>query len=160
MIYSGTYDVQSIQASVRPGAIAVTCSFTIGSVASSCIVSICEVVNGNVSMMCEDLSVPRNPSTSETTEELNNLQPGVYAIVGVTVKSGVEMIPFTSGDMTFLQLQNIEVMVGPPETPTMATDFTVGKSYTPCIIMYCLYVHVVVNGFAYYYYVQVPLNHF
>ena len=133
MIYSGTYDVQSIQASVRPGAIAVTCSFTIGSVASSCIVSICEVVNGNVSMMCEDLSVPRNPSASETTEELNNLQPGVYAIVGVTVKSGVEMIPFTSGDMTFLQLQNIEVMVGPPETPTMATDFTVGKSYTQCV---------------------------
>ncbi len=138
----GTYDVQSIQSSTRPGAIAVTCSFTIGSVASSCIVRICEVVNGNISTMCQDLPVPRNPSTSETTRELNNLQPGVYAIVGVTVNSGGEMIPFTSGDMTFLQLQNMEVIVGPPTTPTMAIDFTVGKSYSKCLLYMCVNVPI------------------
>ena len=81
-------------------------------------------------MMCEDLSVPRNPSASETTEELNNLQPGVYAIVGVTVKSGVEMILFTSGDLSFLQLHNIEVTVGSTTTLTtiaIYNDVTVGK---------------------------------
>ena len=74
-MYTGTYDVQSIQSSTRPGVIAVTCSFTTGSVASSCIVRICEVINGNVSMMCQDLSVPRSPSASETTQELNDVQP-------------------------------------------------------------------------------------
>ncbi len=81
-------------------------------------------------MMCEDLSVPRNSSASETTEELNNLQPGVYAIVGVTVRSGVEMINFTSGDLRFLQLHNIEVTVGSTTTPTtiaIYNDLTVGK---------------------------------
>ncbi len=111
--HAGTYDIQSIQTSTRPGTIAVTCSFTTGSVESSCIVRICEVINGNISMMCQDLSVPRSPSVSETTQELNNLQPGVYAIVGVTVNSsGGEMIPFTSGDLRFLQLQNIEIAIG------------------------------------------------
>ncbi len=81
-------------------------------------------------MMCEDLSVSRNPSASETTAELNNLQPGVYAIVGVTVKSGVEMILFTSGDLSFLQLHNIEVTVGSTTTLTtiaIYNDVTVGK---------------------------------
>ncbi len=76
-------------------------------------------------MMCQDLSVPRNPSSSEATQELNNLQPGVYAIVGVTVNSsGGEMIPFTSGDLRFLQLQNINVTEESPTTPTMATEIT------------------------------------
>ncbi len=78
-------------------------------------------------MMCQDLSVPRNPSSSEATQELNNLQPGVYAIVGVTVNSSVELIPFTSGDLMFLQLQNINVTEESPTTPTMATEVTSGS---------------------------------
>ncbi len=73
---------------------------------------ICEVVNGNVSPMCQNLSVPRNLSAPETTQELNNIQPGIYAIIGVTVNSGGEMIPFTSEDLRFLQLQNINITVG------------------------------------------------
>ncbi len=63
-------------------------------------------------MMCQDLPVPRNLSASETTQELNGVQPGVYAIVGVTVNSGGEMIPFTSGDLRFLQLQSIDFTGG------------------------------------------------
>ncbi len=85
-------------------------------------------------MMCQDLSVPRSPSASETTQELNDVQPGVYAIVGVTVNSGGEMIPFTSGDLRFLQLQNINVTEESPTTPTMATEVTVGRFYLLCML--------------------------
>ena len=56
---------------------------------------------------------------------------GVYAIVSVTVNSGGEMIPFISGDLRFLQLQNINVTEESPTTPIMATEVTVGR-FTCC----------------------------
>ncbi len=91
------------------------------------------MVNGNVSTTgCRDLSVPRTLSASQVTQELSNVQPGVYSIVRITVSRGNDVIEFSSEDLSILNLQNVQVVVGPPSTTTMATNFTVGE-FAQCI---------------------------
>lgn len=119
---AGTYDIQTVSVSPRPGSLEVDCTFTAGSQTSICQVTLCKVEQGAVvNGSCQNVRVPRNGSSS--TQILDNLQIGVYTVQAVLAEDTVGVqTQFTSEDMVLLDLSfNVQITESTPIMTTSAT---------------------------------------
>ena len=132
--YAGTYDIQSITISARPGALAVECTFVTGSQASICQLTVCELTQGTVEpSTCQVVRVPRNPSSPVSAKFLEGLQPGLYTVQSDSVlaedNAGVQT-QFTSEQVSVLGLVDVHVTEPPPTTtqPPVSPTASIGTN--------------------------------
>lgn len=139
-LHVGTYDIQSISVSARSGALAVECTFVTGSQTLICQLTICELVQGTVVLStCQDLRVPRDPSSTVSTQVLEGLQPGLYTVQSVVSENnaGVQT-PFMSDDVSILGLVDIQVTEPPPTTTSPPVSTTVSTGTLILILEYVI----------------------
>ena len=75
LLFTDTYDVQSVNGRPIAGGLELSCTFAEGSQAQSCILTIC---NGTYLEICRNISISREDP--QTSGRLKGLDPGLYTI--------------------------------------------------------------------------------
>ena len=108
ILFTGTYDVQSVSGTAIAGGLELSCTFAEGSHAQSCILTVCRMENYSVAGSCMSININRDSEDPQTSVRIMNLQPGLCVVREV---AEVE----SDGQITTLSRRNVlELIISPP----------------------------------------------